>query len=411
MRLVSEPGGRPSVASAPRGRRVLGVLAITQIVSWGSLYYAFGILAPAVAHDLGLRSELVYGAYSLSLLIAGLAAAPVGAIIDRHGGRLVMSIGSVLAALGVYLLSQAASIASLYGAWALIGLAMAATLYEAAFATINRHHGDGARQAMSTLTLFAGFASTIFWPLTMQLSTELGWRATYAAYAAIQLGLCLPLHLLLHSAPAAPSSNTPSTPKRSSHTLAQALRHPAFWSLGAAFSLNALVFSTLSVHLIPLLTKMGHPLEFAVFGAALIGPTQVAGRMLERGAAHRVSPAVIGKLTFSGLPAALAVLVLFGAERWALAAFCVMYGASNGVLTIVRATLPRALFGPENYGAISGTLAGPAMFAKAAGPVAAAWVLGQGASAAGMTSLLLMLSMMSLLLFGMAMRSAAANQP
>ncbi|MFP5394259.1 MAG: MFS transporter, partial [Gammaproteobacteria bacterium] len=344
--------------------------------------------------------ELVYGAYSVSLLVAGLAAAPVGILIDRHGGRLVMSAGSVLAGLAVYWLSRAASAASLYGAWVLLGVAMSATLYEAAFAVINRKHGDEARRSISTLTLFAGFASTVFWPLTLHLSNEFGWRSTYACYAVLHVIVCLPLHLLLGEAQACAM---PSPARRRSHTLGEALKHPAFWLLAAAFAVNTLVFSTLTVHLIPLLTRLNHPLDFAVLAASLIGPTQVAGRVLERSFAGRVSPETVGKLTFCGLPLALAILVLFGGHGWAVALFCTLYGASNGILTIVRATIPRSLFGPENYGAISGALAGPAMLSKAAGPVLAAWVLHRHGSGTTLLGGLLLLSLISFLLLGMSL--------
>lgn len=377
----------------------VGILAVTQIVSWGSLYYAFSILAPAIARELRLSPEMVYGAYSISLLVAGLAAAPLGHLIDRYGGRLVMSAGSLAAALGMGWLSMAESAWSLMGAWSLIGLAMAATLYEAAFATINRRHGDDARRAISTLTLFAGFASTLFWPLTLQLSGA-GWRATYAWYAALQLLVCLPLHLLLRDGG---RTVQPSAIARPSHTLVEALRHPAFWLIAAAFALNTLVFSTLSVHLIPLLTRLSHPLGFAVLVAAMIGPAQVAGRLLERSVESRVSPQAIGKLCFGGLPAALAVLLLFGEQEWADALFCALYGASNGILTIVRATVPRVLFGTQHYGAISGALAGPAMLSKAPGPVLAAWVLDSQLAAWGLLRGLLILSVLALMLFVLAL--------
>jgi predicted MFS family arabinose efflux permease len=398
--------GLSAGSTRDRAAWTVGILAVTQIVSWGSLYYAFSILAPTIARELRLSTELVYGAYSVSLLVAGLAAAPVGILIDRHGGRLVMSAGSVLAGIAVYWLSRAESAASLYGAWILLGVAMAATLYEAAFAVISRRHGDDARRAISTLTLFAGFASTVFWPLTLYLSSELGWRSTYACYALLQIVLCVPLHLLLRDAQ---RSATARAAQRRSHTLGEALRHPTFWLLAVAFAVNTLVFSTLTVHLIPLLTRMNHPIEFAVLAASLIGPTQVAGRVLERSVADRISPETVGKLTFCGLPVALAILVFFGEHGWAVALFCTLYGASNGILTIVRATIPRSLFGPENYGAISGALAGPAMLSKAVGPVLAAWVLHRHASGTALLGGLLLLSVLSLLLLGMSLGSHRAE--
>jgi len=351
-------------------RRLIGILAFTQIASWGSLYYAFSIVAPAIAHDLALGNELVYGAFSWSLLVAGVASAPVGMLLDRLGGRPVMAAGSVACGTGLLWLSVCGSVASYYGAWTLLGLAMTLTLYEAAFATINRQLAAGGRQAISTVTLFGGFASTLFWPLTWYLSTATGWRGAYLWFGIIQLAICLPLHLLLgRDTPMATGSGHGGV---RSHTLGEALRHGAFWKLAMAFAANTFIFSALSVHLLPLLKEYGHTAKFAVLLLTLIGPMQVVGRVLERTVASHVSPRTIGKFTFAGLPAALLALVLFGGHGWAAALFCVLYGLSNGVLTIVRGTIPQELFGRENYGAISGAMAGPSLLSKAAGPLAAA---------------------------------------
>ncbi|NRR29129.1 MFS transporter [Oxalobacteraceae bacterium] len=354
--------------------RVIGILGFTQIMSWGALYYAFGVLAPAIRQALGLPSELIYGAFSWAILVAGLAATPVGMAIDRIGGRYVMAAGSLACGGGLMWLGHCDGAGAYFGAWTLLGLGMALSLYEAAFATINRKADDGGRQAISTLTLFGGFASTIFWPLTAQLNAALGWRQTYLCYAAVQLLLCLPLHLLLGKDGARQRLTAVNGAARA-HTLGEALRHPAFWTLAGAFAANALIFSALSVHLLPLIQDFGHAASLAVLLLTLIGPMQVVGRLLERLWAHRVTPQLVGQLTFATLPAAILVLLLFGSQAWAVSLFCVLYGLSNGVLTILRGTLPQALFGREHYGAISGAMAGPALLAKAAGPLAAAMVL------------------------------------
>jgi MFS family permease len=353
--------------------RTIGILAPTQIISWGSLYYAFSILAPGIQHELGWSTWLVFGAYSWSLLVAGLAATPVGILLDRHGGRGVMGAGSVLCGLGLLLLGASRSPLAYLAAWTVLGLAMGMSLYEAAFATINRQFAGAGRQVISNLTLFAGFASTIFWPLTQTLNTALGWRDTYFWYAMLQFAVCLPLHLLLDSGRARPVA-APGAGRRS-HTLGEALRHPAFWKLTMAFAANTLVFSALSVHLIPLLQDLGHSARIAVLMAMLIGPMQVAGRVLERTAGRALAPQAVGKFCFAALPAALVSILLFGTQAWAVACFCILYGLSNGVITIVRGTLPQTLFGSANYGAISGAMAGPSLLAKAAGPVIGALVL------------------------------------
>lgn len=380
----------------PAQWRAVGILACTQVVSWGSLYYAFSILAPAVQRELGWSTTFVYGAFSWSLLVAGLVATPVGILLDRHGGRLVMGAGSLVCGLGLFALGASRSPAAWIAAWTVLGLAMGLSLYEAAFATLNRRFGAGARPAISNLTLFAGFASTIFWPLTQALEAGVGWRATCLWYGAAQLLLCLPLHLLLGAECATPA---PALAAKPGHTLGEALRHPAFWKLALAFSANIFVFAALSVHLIPLLREMGHGARAAVAAAMLIGPMQVAGRLLERTAGRALAPQLIGKYCFAALPAALAAVLLFGGQAWAIACFSILYGLSNGVVTIVRGTLPQALFGSAHYGAISGALAGPSLLAKASGPLVAAWVLEGGGTPAVLLATLFGVALVSVAMY------------
>jgi MFS family permease len=392
--------------------KTIGILAVTQIVSWGSLYYAFTIVAPDIQRDLGLAPELVFGAFSCALLVAGLAATPVGMLLDRYGGRYVMAAGSLLCSLGLAWLSRCDGAASYYVAWTLIGLAMALTLYEAAFATINRKLDRGSRQAISTLTLFGGFASTLFWPLTATLHTMVGWRDTYLWYGLVQLVVCMPLHLWL-GADRARSRGSQMGPvdARRSHTLAQAVRHPAFWTLALAFSANTFIFSAMAVHLIPLLERLGQSATVAVLLAALIGPMQVAGRVGEMTLARGRSPQTVGKLTFAMLPAALLVLVLSGSQAWTAAVFCVLYGLSNGILTIVRGSIPQALFGRENYGAIAGAMAGPSLLSKAAGPFLAAAILRYDGGPRVLLSVLLVMSVASLAFYLRAVTAERQPQP
>ncbi len=355
--------------SRTRSPRTIAILAATQLISWGTLYYAFAIVAGDIGRDLDLRAELVFGAFSWSLLVAGLAATPVGILIDRHGGRLVMAGGALLCGAGFVLLSQAHGPVGYFYAWTVLGLAMSGSLYDAAFATLNYRYGAGARRAISTLTLFGGFASTVFWPLTLHLDAQAGWRDTYYYFGLLHWCLCLPLLLLLDAAP----RRSPAPPARAAgadFSLRQALRHPAFWSLAFAFSANSFTFSALAVHLIPILQGYGHAAGTVVLVAALIGPMQVAGRLAEMTIARRVHPATIGKICFAIMPAALLALLFFGHRQWAMAVFCVLYGLANGIITIVRGTVPQLLFGARNYGAISGALAGPSLLAKAAGPLA-----------------------------------------
>jgi predicted MFS family arabinose efflux permease len=391
-------------SSMPAYWRAIGILGITQIASWGALYYAFAIIAPEIQRDLGLSSGVVFGAFSWSVLVAGVAATPAGMLIDRHGGRLVMAAGSLLCAVGLAWLSQCGSALSYLGAWTVLGLAMPFTLYEAAFATLNRKLPHRARQAISSMTLFGGFSSTIAWPLTLYLVTAIGWRDTYLVFAAFQLAACLPLHLLLGPDP--PSA--PATEGQPSHyTLAQALRHPAFHWLALAFAGPGLIFAALAVHLIPLFQKLGHPAAVAVWMAALIGPTQVVGRIGEMTLFRHAPARRIGIAVFAALPAAMLALLLFGTQAWAATLFCIIYGLGMGLVTIVRGTVPQELFGRENYGAISGAMAVPALVSKAAAPLLAAAVMGAAKGPFLMIAVLLACGLASLGLFVMALRAHA----
>lgn len=384
----------------PHAHQTIAILAVTQILSWGSLYYAIAILAPEIQREMAWRSELVFAAFSWSLLVAGMVSTYTGILLDRHGGKFIMGLGSLTCGTGLLLLSQAHSLSMYYFSWSILGLAMAMTLYEAAFATLTQQFKEHSRQAISTLTLFGGFASTAFWPLTQQLNSLLGWRDTYMAYGLAQILLCLPLHLLLQKKNTTEKNTeekaqAASTQKKS-FSLHEAVQHPTFWKLAFAFSANSFVFSALSVHLIPLLKEMGHPAKLAVLMAALIGPMQVVGRIGEMSIARNAMPQTVGKFTFAALPAALLTLIFLGTQAWAVALFCVLYGLSNGILTIVRGTIPQTLFGSENYAAISGAMSGPALFSKAAGPLLIASLIHQTRSPYPILGCLLLFSLASL---------------
>lgn len=378
--------------------KIVYLLAFTQIVSWGSLYYAFAIVAADIQRELGWRTEVVFGAFSWSLLVAGLASTPAGVLIDRYGGRPVMGAGSLMAGVGMAGIGMAHSVAWYFAAWTAVGIGMAMVLYEAAFATINREFILNARKGISVLTLFGGLASTVFWPLTLKLNSVVGWRDTYLIYGLAHIALCAPLHALLGKGMRRGALPAATHAVRN-YTLHEAVRDPAFWRLAFAFSANMFIFSALSVHLIPLLQRFGHSVGTAVLVSTLVGPMQVLGRIGEMAFARHIRPQNVGKLTFSLLPAGLLALLFLGQHQVAVAAFCIFYGVSNGVVTIVRGTVPQTLFGRENYGAISGALAGPSLLAKAAGPLAAAAFVEANPSPGWLLGLLLVVSIVSLLCF------------
>jgi len=348
-------------------------LGLTQVISWGILYYAFGVMAPAMQSDLGLAAATVYGAFSWAVLIAGLASVPVGALIDRYGGSRIMASGSLLAGIGLFVLSGSRDISAYYLAWTLIGLGMAMSLYEAAFATLNRSLHAASRKAISNVTLMGGLASTVFWPLTAWMLGRIDWRHTCLIFAVILLSVCLPFNALLDDGKARPPAS--QTMEGRHFALADAIAHPVFWLLATVFAAHAFIFSALSVHMIPLLRKMGHPEQLVVTMVAIIGPMQVVGRLIERMFADRVSPRKVGVFTIAGLPAAIGLLYSTGESVWAIVLFCALYGLSNGVLTILRGTLPQSIFGHANYGAVSGALAAPSLIAKSGAPLVLALML------------------------------------
>ena len=348
-------------------------LGFTQIISWGSMFYGFAVLMDPMQAALSASKEAVVGAYCLALLISGLASSFVGRTIDRIGGRSIMSAGSLAAGLLFAWLSRVTSVTELYVVWAGIGLAMAATLYDPAFAVLVRAFRSNYRKAITALTLFGGLASTVFWPLTQWLTAELGWRDAALALGAINLLVCLPLHAFFVPRGLASSStrSAATAPVPTSPGFATLLRLPNFLIIAAAFTAFSGVMSVFSVHLLSLLMQRGlSPGEAAMIGA-IIGPMQVAGRIVEFGFAQKVPAQLIGRVVFALLPLSLLVLLVSGSSLWLCAAFAVLYGISNGVMTIVRGTIPAELFGTAHYGAINGAIATPVLIAKASCPLLA----------------------------------------
>jgi predicted MFS family arabinose efflux permease len=270
--------------------------------------------------------------------------------------------------------------ATLFAGWTLAGMAMAACLYDPAFATLHQLAGARYRRAVTALTLFGGFASTVFWPLSQWLLDRVGWRDTLWIYAGLHALVCLPLHAWCIPSSAGGvethAAFEPETPA-ATHSPRPA-KGIVFYALAGAFAAAAFLSATLSAHVISVLKSAGLAARDAVLVSSLIGPMQVAGRIAELGFERRMSATSAGLLAFGLMTAGLACLV-FADKLTAIAvAFAVLYGWSNGVMTIVRGTVPAALFGRRNYGALLGRLALPAFFAKAVAPVAFTWLIAGG---------------------------------
>lgn len=335
------------------------------------MFYAYGVLMQPMEAELQTSRSVVVGAYSVALLISGCLSMLAGTIVDRIGGRLLMTAGSLLAALMLALLSNVHSVLTLYLVWAGIGVAMSATLYQSAFAVLTQVFGNGYRRAITMVTLFGGFASTVFWPLTQALSDHVGWRDTWLIYAAVNLLLCFPIHWRL---PAFSATDTHAHPDRHRTGLAAVLRERRFYLLTSAVTFNALVFSAMSLHMMSILQSKGITPAHAAAIGAMVGPMQVLGRILETTFGRNTSSHKVGMIAMWLLP--LALVLLFAPTEWFViyVFFAAMYGIGNGVMTIVRGTLPAELYGREIYGAVSGAMAAPVMIAIAAGPFVASLV-------------------------------------
>ena len=361
------------------------------------MFYAYGVLMQPMQIELQASKPVIVGAYSLALLISGLLSTLAGSIIDRVGGRLLMGAGTVLAALMLALLSTVHSVTGLYLIWAGIGAAMSATLYQPAFAVITQIFEGGFRRAITMLTLFGGFASTVSWPLTQWLLEHYGWRGTWMIYAVANLVICLPIHALL---PRAASIKAKSKTRAvDSVGLTAVLREPSFYLVTAAVTLNALVFSAMSLHLIAILHDRGMSAYYAAGIGAMIGPMQVLGRILETTFGKSVTTRQIGLMAMALLPTAL--ILLFAPAEWLLlyGLFAAMYGIGNGVMTIVRGSLPAELYGRQAYGAISGAMATPVTIAFAAGPFVASLLYAVGGGYPGAIMALIGVASLGAVLF------------
>ena len=387
--------------------RLVPALGIAQIISWGALYYAIAVLGAAIGADLGLSPAHVFGAYSVGLLLSGLIAPMAGRAIDRHGGRIVLTTGSVVAALALFWLARAASALEYYFAWCLGGVAMGLMLYDPAFATLSQHFGTSYRKALTALTLFGGFASTVFWPLAQQGLVHLGWRDTLAAFAVLELTVCLPLHWWLIPARGRTERADSADEREGAERPQASITSPPFVALAASFALNAFVFSAMSAHLIGMMRGGGITADDAVWIAALIGPMQVLGRIVEITFGRNLRAATVGVIALCLLIASMLILLAgTGISAGAALVFAVFYGLSNGVMTIVRGTAPAEFFGRAAYGSLLGRLAAPSLVARAAAPVALASLAAPQVSPQGSILVLLLLAALSAASFIVAIRLA-----
>ncbi|SHI67767.1 Predicted arabinose efflux permease, MFS family [Roseomonas rosea] len=384
-------------------RAVVVALGLTQTLSWASTYYLPAVIADPVAAELGLSRDWFFGVFSAALLLSGLLGPMAGAAIDRRGGRDILVLTNLVFAAGLLLLSAAHGLAGLVLAWAVIGAGMGFGLYEAAFATLAGLYGRAARGSITGITLIAGFASTVGWPATAFFIEALGWRGACIAWAVLHLAMGLPLNrLLVPKAPppvveAEPEADPAATPR-------------AMYILAGVFAACWFVAAAMAAHLPRLLLALGAAPAAAIAAAAMIGPAQVAARLMEYGLLRRFSPLTSARLAAALHPCGVAVVALLGAP--AAMAFALLHGAGNGLLTIARGTLPLALFGPAGYGLRSGLIAAPARILQGGAPLLFGMVL-DGAGpywALALSGSLTALSFLALMLLR-AQRPGSAGAP
>lgn len=382
MQDSQAPRAASAFGAAARRPGTVAVLAlgITQIIAWGTTLYALGVLGKPIAEDTGWSQSLVFGGLTVGLLVSSAVSTFVGRAVDSRGGRWVMSLGSIFTAAGLVLLAFVNTSYTYLAAWAFLGLAMRMSLYDAAFAALVQVTPSRGRRAISYLTLFGGFASSVFWPIGHALNGAYGWRTTLLVFAAINLVVCLPLHWLglarretaeqAEQARATEASPTPATPplEGAARTIAMAL----FSFIVAA---SAVVFGALAVHLVPILEASGLAAATAVFIASLKGVAQVLGRIWDLTLARKWHPIDVGRVSVAFIPLSFAVLMLADASFTTALAFTLLFGISNGLVTIMRGAVPLALFGPKGYGEVLGILATPYLLLAALAPAAFALVV------------------------------------
>lgn len=343
-------------------------LGLTQIIGWGTTYYALGALSQDIAASTGWPGALIFGAFSAALLLSGIISRWAGRLVDRIGGRRVMMAGSLFAAAGLGVIGLFPHPVTYVAGWLLLGFAMRFATYDAAFASLTQIVGAGARRAISYLTLFGGLASTVFWPVSHYLALGIGWADTLLVYAALHVFVCLPIHWGVLRA-ARGDQGTAADPVSSGPLTAGPERVKAMALFAAALALNGLVFSAISAHAVPLFDGLGFHGDEAVFMAALIGPSQVASRLGEIMMGRHLTPMQLGLIAFGLLPVAVAIFALLGFSWTAAIVFAVLYGASNGLVTIAKGAVPLMLFGTKGYGEVLGVISAPNLVLNAVAPL------------------------------------------
>ncbi|CAJ0887522.1 hypothetical protein R77567_03942 [Ralstonia sp. LMG 32965] len=352
---------------SPEGRRLVLLLGLAQVVSWGTLYFTFTVFLGPMHDALGWARPFLAGGFSLGLLVWALCSFWVGRALDRWPARRVMGGGTLLAASGLLAWSFVSNETAFLLLWLPMGLAMATTLYDPAFVVLRQAFGDAYQRPIIGLTLIAGFSSTLCIPLAQWGVEHLGWRHTLQFFALAHVLICLPIHARLRVRPPMHAPAEALAPTAAVHASAWriVLRLPVFWAVVLAFVATSLIATVLGAHLIPLLTEKGVPTSRQLLIAALIGPAQVLGRlaMMRSRPAH---PVRIAPWTYGAMAVALVLLAVSSGPL--LIVFALVYGAANGINTMVRAIAMPELVSRNQYATLNGLMMTPVLLAQASAP-------------------------------------------
>lgn len=386
--------------------RVVHAVGITQITAWGTAFYCLGVLAHPIADELGFSRSFVFLGFTVAMLVQGLVSTHIGRLIDRWGGRQVMSLGVILIAIGLAALAMVSHWVAYLAVWAFLGLAMRMSLYDAAFAAAVQVAPSRGRKAISYLTLYGAFASSVFWVVGHQLDVAVGWRNTLLIFALINLVVCLPLNWWGLSIREAKPENGPAVTMAARPVdgapLEGRARTIGMILFALIMSLNGFVFGVVSVQLVPLFETAGMATATAVWIASLKGFAQFGGRIVEIVFGRNLHPFTVARFAIGALPFSLILLLFSGGAFAPILAFTLLMGASQGVITIVRGAVPLALFGAEGYGRVLGLIATPILVVSALAPTVYAFILDTWGSAVGVTILLLssLMAMVAIELMG-----------
>ncbi len=375
----------------PLGIALLGVL---QILVWGGSFFLMAVMADPISRDTGWPSQWVYGALSLRLMVSALLAPLSSRLVARYGGRPQMAASGAVVAVGLLIMAASHNLGLFLLAWAVIGIGMAMGLYEALFATLGGLYGEGAGKAITGITLIAGFASTLSWPTVAMAIEHVGWRATCVCYALVLIVVVAPLYWRV--LPAGGRVEVPA--KAQAQGAAAGVDRPLYLLLTSMFAIGAIIMTAIAVQLVAVLQGLGHSLPVAIGLAAMLGPSQVASRVLQILAGKRhpiwtalawVGLVLLGLLMVTFVPAATAVGLL-------------VFGCGNGLRAIVRGLLPLAMMPPAQYVLLMGRMSRPSLIGQALTPVVGGFLF-EHFGAMGVLLTLCLLALTNVLLVGMVM--------